>query len=139
MEGSKMKKLGLPLLSVVLVSAFPALFLYFMNAGEANFSEVINPLLIFSGVGIAVFAIAYLLVKSAFKAALISNVFMLIVTNFSMLESGLKLVFSSLRYWHTVPIFLVIFIYLAAAIIVFLPKDFEVVNISGIVCLVLGA
>lgn len=41
-----LEKLPLSIMSIVVVAAFPALFLYFQNADEANLSEIAFPLLV---------------------------------------------------------------------------------------------
>lgn len=103
----------LSILSVLAVASYPVFFLYFQNADEASFSEVIVPLLIFIAAGMILFATALLFVKSASKAAIITNIFMLVLLNYLFLENGINKIFPDLRYWHVLPIFLFILFHIA--------------------------
>lgn len=99
-----MKKYILPILSVVLASAFPVLFLYFNNVGETSFSEAVMPLLIFEAVGLAIFAILFALIRSAAMSAVCAVPFILLFQNYAVIESLICKVFSGLKYWHILPI-----------------------------------
>lgn len=101
---SKIKELAPALLGVVFISAFPVVFLYCNNAGEADVSDALQPLLVFCALGLAVFLAFLLFTKSPGKSSIISGLFMLAFSNFSFLENGLKMVFPNLHYWHTLPI-----------------------------------
>lgn len=103
----KIKMWGWPFLTVLAVSIFPVLFLYCNNAGEVNFSETLVPLLLYSGLGLILFALALLLTRSAPHASIVASLLAAVVFNFALLEKGLKLLFPVLRYWHTLTIILV--------------------------------
>ena len=96
------------IISLLAISAFPVLFLYFQNADEASFSEVVLPLIIFASSSALFFGLFFLFSKYAPKTAIITSVFMLVLLNYSLLEKGVQIIFPSLRYWHILPIFLFI-------------------------------
>ncbi len=119
------------LLSVVTVAVYPAIFLYFQNADETKFSEVVIPLLIFIAVGLILFTTMFLFIKCANKAAIITNLFMLMLLNYSLLENGINKIFPDLRYWHVLPIFLFILSHLVWFI--YKKLDKEIANTAVLV------
>lgn len=118
-----LKKWGIPILGIGALSAFPVVFMYFNNASEADFSDVVQPLAVFCTIGAAVFLAAYLLTRSPGKSSLIAGTFMLAFCNFSLLEAGLKTLFPNLFYWHTLPIVLVIWLEVSILIWAFLSDE----------------
>jgi Na+-transporting NADH:ubiquinone oxidoreductase subunit NqrC len=103
----------LSILTAMLIAVFPALFLYFNNASEADFSEALPLLLAFSAVGLVILGVAWLITRVWIKAALISVVFSVILLNFVLLEKLLTWFIRSLKYWHVVPILLVLALHIA--------------------------
>jgi len=119
------------LLSVLAIASYPALFLYFQNADEARFSEIALPLFVFITIGTILYTITYIVVKSTSKAAIISNLFIFVLLNYSLLENGIVKIFPTLRYWHVFPIFVYIIFHFAG----FIYKKFseEISNTTVIV------
>lgn len=97
-----LKRFILPIMSTIAISVFPPLFLYFQNANEANFADVIFPILLFVGTGIIIFSIFLIIYKNNYKAAVISSIFNFIFLNYSLIESIITRIFPMLRYWHIV-------------------------------------
>ena len=104
------------ILSVITVSAFPVLFLYFQNADEAAFSEVVLPLIVFIATGFVFFVLFLLITKNIFKAAIIANMFMLVFMNYALLERVVQAIFLTLSYWHVLPY---IFVYFSSLSLVY--------------------
>lgn len=130
------RSIGQPLLTVLLVSIFPAVFLYCRNAEEADFPEIIPALLLFAAAGVVLFALASLLTKGACEvSALIATVMVLILTNFSLIEAGLTRFISGLKYWHTVPLMIVLGLHAAYLIRRFVSGEMAR-DLVKIVCLV---
>ena len=73
-------------LSVLAVSLFPIVFLYAQNADEATVSECLLPAGIFCGIGLVLLLIFSFLLRSVSHAGLITDVVMLVMLNFSLLE-----------------------------------------------------
>lgn len=91
-----------PILSIVAICAFPPMFLYFQNADEASFSEILIPMLSFILVGMIHFIVFLFITKSATKSSVISSLFMLFYLNYVLIERVVQKVFPNLRYWHIV-------------------------------------
>ncbi|MDF3003983.1 MAG: conserved rane protein of unknown function [Oscillospiraceae bacterium] len=133
----KLKQCALPLLAVLLISVFPVLFLYFTNAGEVDFADAMQPLAVFSALGLAVFFISWLASRSCTKAAIIGGVFMLFFSNFALLERGMKLLLPELRYWHCLAIILVVLLHLIVLFVKKIPQEGLKYTVN-ICCLVFG-
>lgn len=132
------KKLGLPILAVVLVSVFPAIFLYCQNAEEAGFGEILPVIGGCIVAGLVLFALLLAITRSANQAGVIASIFAGIIMNFSLLEKAVRWLFSSLRYWHVVPIVLVVGLHIGFLVFKFIPRDIST-DIVKVVCLVFGA
>ncbi len=117
-----MKESMLPLLATLLVSVFPAVFLYCQNADEADFSEIVPALLVCAGVGLLLLALATVVTRSPVKAAIITALLMMLTENFTFIENAIKTLLPSLHYWHTVPIVLVVALHIAWAVHRFIKK-----------------
>lgn len=124
-------------ITVAVVCAFPAAFLYFQNAAEAGFSEAAPFLFGSVAVGLVIFAALAALTRKPGKSAIIVSLFMMAVLNFSYLENAMKLALPDLKYWHTVPIVLVVMLHVMYAIWHF-TKENTAGDVSKIVCLVFG-
>jgi hypothetical protein len=72
----------LALACVLLIAAFPVLFLYLQNADSVTLTQVLQPLLIFMGLSAALFLLVWPIVRSAGHAALITSVFVAVLENF---------------------------------------------------------
>ena len=88
------------LISIFAVISYPVLFLYFQNAEEVRFIEVISPLFVFMACGLIVFIISVFIAKSVSLAALITNFCMLIVLNYAFIEKIVYKIFPMFYYWH---------------------------------------
>ena len=117
------KKYILPILSVVLASAFPVLFLYFNNAGETSFSEAVMPLLLFEAVGVVIFVLVFVFIRSVAMSAVCAVPFILLFQNYAAIESGVNMVFPDLKYWHILPICVFVLIHLVWVLNKKIPQD----------------
>lgn len=90
-------------LSLIAVALEPCLFMYFHNAGEANFIDIVPVSGYFL---LGVFTLTTLLYfpfkKNTVKAVFIANVAMLFFLNYAAIEKVVDKVFPSLYYWHIV-------------------------------------
>lgn len=125
----------LPLLCILAVSSFPALFMYFQNADESYFSEIIKPLIIFVSLGMILFLIFLLISKNTYKAAAITSLFMIVIQNYALLEKVVRFVIPSLRYWHIVLILIFIFAHIVWFVCRKIPID--IINtVTKVICMV---
>ena len=111
------------LLGSIVVAAFPALFMFFQNAGEAHFSDIVPVTVGFMAAGVILYGIALLLTRKPAKAGLITFLFLLVFLNYAPIEKLIQMLFPELRYWHIAPILLVILLHFSWAICSFLPDD----------------
>ncbi len=106
--------------SVIAVVLYPCLFMYFQNAGEASFVDIL-------GVSAAMLAAALalcvvintLFMKDLPKTTIAVNAGMLLFMNFAYIESALAFVFPNLYYWHV----LIILTFIWLLLIAFLKKS----------------
>lgn len=131
------KKWGIPLLGIILLSAFPAVFMYCNNAGEANISEAFQPLAVLCAIGLGMYFASWLFTRAPGKSALIAGLFMLAFSNFSLIEAGIKKIFPDLHYWHTLPIVLAVWLEIAFLIGWFLSEENGEMAAS-VMCLIFG-
>ena len=125
------------ILSVLVVATYPVFFLYFQNADEAAFSEVVLPLIVFIATGFVFFVLFLLITKNTFKAAIIANITTLVVLNYFIIEKVVQKVFPGLLYWHIIMLFLLIL----AHIVWFVSHKFTTVlsyTIIIVICAVFG-
>lgn len=132
------KKWGIPLLAVVLTAIFPAVFLYCNNANEADFSEILAPLMAFACAGLVLFLIASLFTRHAAKAAVISILFVLLLENFAAVEDAFAAVIPGIRYWHVLPLTIFILLHVAYFVWKRMPDELSKIVIT-VVCVVFGA
>ena len=88
------------ILPVIFICAYPPLFLYFQNADEAKFSNILMPMVSFILAGIVLFVIFSIIAKSDVKSSVISSLFILFFLNHKLVEKLAQKVFPNLRYWH---------------------------------------
>lgn len=103
-------------LSVLTVSLFPIVFLYAQNADEATVSECLLPAGIFCGIGLVLLLIFSFLLRSVSHAGLITDVVMLVMLNFSLLEKAVSFICKELRYWHCLALVVLLIIHLAVLV-----------------------
>lgn len=131
----KLKKIGLPLLSVVTVCFYPCAFLYFQNAGEARAMDMLPFFGIFLLTAAGIFLIVDILLRNIARAAVVTNLAMLAVMNFTMVCNGIKGVFPGFRD----KIFLIaVLVVLAVLLWVLLKKKPNMTVVCGLFLLVFG-
>jgi uncharacterized protein (UPF0333 family) len=94
------KNLILSILSVVCVALFPCLFLYFQNAGSAIFSDLLEMSGTILLIGSVLLGLNFLIFRNIEKAALLSNIALIIGLYFAFIEKAIEGVFPMLYYWH---------------------------------------
>ncbi len=129
------KQAGLPVLSVLLVCFFPCAFLFFQNAGEARAVDMLPFFGIFLLTAAVLFLLSDLLLRNMGRAALLTDLSMLAVINFTMLCGGIKGLFPGFRD----KILLIFLAALLALLLVALwKKKPDVTALCGLIALVFG-
>ncbi|MCH5207663.1 MAG: hypothetical protein J1F04_02165 [Oscillospiraceae bacterium] len=103
---------AMSLLTVVFVAAYMPVFMVSANSLEVGFGEILMPLGVFIGIGLAVYWVMLFFTKSFFKAAINSSLVILLLENYHMAENVIRYVFPVLRYWHIIVILLVIVLHI---------------------------
>lgn len=95
----------IPLLSMVLVCAFPCVFLYARNADEVPASSMLPFLLVFLVTSLGIFLLGSLFFRNVSRAAFFSDMAMLVVINFCFVGVQLRTVMPFLRDRYLLVIF----------------------------------
>lgn len=93
MEAAARKKsitVGLPLFSVVLICLFSCAFLFFRNAGEAKAVDILPFFGVFLLTACPIFLFTLLLTRGVARAAILTDIAMLVVENFTLICNGIK-------------------------------------------------
>lgn len=122
-------------INTLLVAMFPVLFMYFQNVEEILLNEIVVPLLLFAGLGISLFFVVLLMTKTSEKAELVAVLFLLCLLNYSALENAIFKLFPSLRYWHVLPIILILLFYISRNVVIRkMPQELSEVIAAVIGC-----
>lgn len=131
-----LKKAGIPVLSMLLVCFYPCAFLYFQNAGEARAVDMLPFFGIFLLTAVVIFLGADLILRNVARAALICDLAMLAVINFTMVCNGIK---NLLPGFHN-KIFLIAVAAVLVLLLVLLRKKKPNMTVPcGLICLMFGA
>lgn len=123
-QGTRAIRAGvLGALLTVLAANYLPLFMYFTNADEVAFREILPLVGIFSGLSLLLYAAFLLLARSPWKAAVAAALGALIATNYAYIEKVFFLLPIHLRYWHVVALVVFLFAHLAYFIIKKLSAD----------------
>ena len=106
----KKSEIVISTLSIIFMCIFPSIFLYSRNVGEAEIYEIFMPILVLLIVAVGVFIIINFIIKDVINSTFCTLVFIMIFSNFTIIEKIFKTVFSNLKYWHIIEILLFIFI-----------------------------
>lgn len=106
------KEMVLSVASVILTAVFLPLFMYCANSAEADLVELTLPLVLFSLMAVAMLFVFFLFTKSLQKAALVSIIMMLVLENYSFIEKCIRIILPNLKYWHILPICIVLVLHL---------------------------
>lgn len=137
MNKEKVKPLLLKIfeiLSMVFITIYPPLYMYFNNVGEATFMDALPITLVFIGLTALFFGIFYVILKDITKAVFSTNILVFLSLNFKKIEDLLIPLNEHIFYWHIV--LLVLFLVVNIVIIL---KQFnfkEAKNINILVCIV---
>ena len=129
------KTIGLPVLSVVLVCFYPCAFLFFRNAGEAKAVDMLPFFGLFLLTAAIGFGLGLLILRNAGRAALLTDLGMLVVINFTILCGGLKRMIPGFR---DMILLILVCAALLALLILFLRKKPDMTIPCGLIALMFG-
>lgn len=87
---NRLKK-WLPLITVILVSAYPVIFLWSVNVRELSFFEILPMLSLYIVIGSVCWLIIRFLLKSSIKASLLETILFATASNFSLITTALSI------------------------------------------------
>lgn len=99
------------------ITVFPILFLYLKNISETSFADIYKILLLHALLGIILFLILCTILKNINKGAIVATLFIVVLSNYMLFEKGINLLIPNLKYWHILPLLLVICLHLSYFII----------------------
>lgn len=99
-----MRKKILAFGAVVTTCCYPILFMYFMNAGELQLSEIAVPIAVYLACGLLLLLLLAFLQKSLIKGALASILICLLLFNYNFLENVIVGFMPRVKYWHCLPV-----------------------------------
>ncbi|MEG0763795.1 MAG: hypothetical protein RR424_08230 [Oscillospiraceae bacterium] len=100
---NKIKKY-MPFVLPFTIYAFPAIFLYAKNVKEANLSDMLLPMLALVSLGYVIFAIAYIVYRSALPASIYSALLGFVILNYGFFERAARKLLPFLRIWQLLPL-----------------------------------
>ena len=137
--GKALKKrllgLGIPALSMVLLSLYPCAFLFFRNAGEARAGDMLPFFVIFLLTALILFLPALLLLQNASRAAVLADLGVLAAANFSLLLGGIRSLLPG--YTGNLQFLLMVLVFLAEAVLL-LRKRPDMTAVCGLIALAAG-
>lgn len=120
------------------VAIYNVAFLYLNNIGEASLSDTFMPLTISAAIAAVSMAVLVLITKDAAKSAIIAAILYFVAINYALFEKAVQMVFNGAKYWHLMPIAIVLFLHIAYFIIKFMSKDMAK-TVSSSICFVFSA
>lgn len=106
------KKYLLNLWIIIGLAIYPIIYMYCQNIQEVNISDISLLLVEYIAVAIIILFGIYFIIKSIHLSTLISALCIIYIYNFALFQKGINLVFPNLKYWHIVPIGIVIILHM---------------------------
>lgn len=131
-ENFNCKDILISLLCVLVSTCYYPIFMYSTNVQEASFKEAIPAILLFSSIAFPLFGFLLLATKNIFISTISSVTLILFVENYLLVEKFIKKLFPMLKYWHIIPLFVVIMFH----IVYFLYKKMKPSAQSGAILVV---
>ena len=102
---------------VVCCSMYYCLFMYFTNAGEAAFTDIVKPLLLSLALGTGSYVLFTLFTRSWAKSVLGACAVVLAFINYRHIENMVTSILPSVRYWQLLPVlaFVVLWVFVIYA------------------------
>ena len=131
----QLKKVGLPVLSILLICFYPCAFMFFQNAGEARAVDMLPFFGIFLFTAAVGGLIALLLLRNVAQAAILVDLGMLVVMHFTLICNGIK---KLLPGFHNIIFLVFVGLVLLALLVLFRRKKPNMVIPCGVLALVFG-
>ena len=135
----KLRSHLLPILFVIAAALYPVMFIYGQNAAEVDFIEVSSVAIAFTSIGIAIYLLSCILLKSPAKASILAASLILYGTNYMLFQKIVNFVFANLKYWHILPIGLFIWGHVLYVLFKYVNEEFlkSITSIGALIMTVL--
>lgn len=133
-----LKKLIIPIILIVCISLYPVIFMYCKNVAETDFKEVFGLVLGYPMIGLLMWCACVFAFREIYKGTLLAFVFIAFISNYMLLQNLIVHFIPRLKYWHVLPLGIVIVLHIAYLIKKKL-KEESIKDIVGILALVMGA
>lgn len=94
--------------SLVVITAYPVIFLYGQNFKEINLEEIVNPIILLEILLGAILLINLILLRQFKRASLITFCMVVLCDYFMLFLKGVQIIIPAMKYWHMCTILLVI-------------------------------
>lgn len=121
------------IISLISVTLYPCLFIYFNNVGEAYLKDILRISMIFLVVSLILYSIGQFICKETNKSAIITSLVMLCFMNFALIENGIIKLVPTLYYWHIVLILL--FILMHIGYLIYKAKNVSILRLINVMIL----
>ena len=131
MKKIEMKTWLLSIAMVVLASVYPVIFTYAQNVSEVDFVEVLSLAVLYPVVGIVLWAVFCLITKSPMRSAFSVFILVFFLSNYMLIQNVIQGVFVDLKYWHILPLCLLVLGHVVYLIFRFEEKNFADIVVVG--------
>lgn len=107
---NKITDVVLAVLPVILFCLFPIVFLYFNNVGSVRGEEVLLPMVISAAIGLCIWLLCSIFLRSFVDGSILACLICVIGYNFKLIEDGIIKIIKSVKYWHLLPVCILLII-----------------------------
>jgi len=90
------------LASTIAIVLYPCLFIYFINIEQSKVTDIFGMVGLFLANAVLIFVLAFFWLRDFHKAGILTNIILLLIQNFSLIEKGIASIFPAVYYWHIV-------------------------------------
>lgn len=90
------------LASTIAIVLYPCLFIYFINIEQSKFADIFGMVGLLLATAALIFIPMFFYFRDFHKAGFFTNIILLLIQNFALIEKGFSSVFPMLYYWHIV-------------------------------------
>lgn len=131
----QLKHIGLPILSILIVCFYPCAFLFFQNAEEAHAADMLPFFGVFLLSAALIFLIFSCILRNVSRAAVMTDLSMLVVINFNMICTALKKLLPGFR---DKILLIAVLVLLLLLLVLLLQKKPQLHILCGLIALAFG-
>ena len=113
---STIKKYIMPILLILFATMYPVIFMYCKNIAETSFCEVVGILVAYVLIGYGLLLLMGIVFRNFYIGTVASFFMVLFFLNYMIVQKGVTFIFPDLKYWHIVPIGIVVIIHITCTL-----------------------